>query len=81
MWICPSLRSRNPIIQKNSALGLPLIQEWVPQNLRWFLYGFTPHSGVGEDSVLDPAHAQEWESHNSGEFWCGFPPCIGSQNL
>lgn len=81
MWICPSLRSRSPIIQENSALGLPLIQEWVPQNLGWFLYGFTPHSGVGEDSVLDPPHAQEWEPQNSGEFWCGFALCLGSQNL
>lgn len=79
MWICRSLWSgRNLIIQENSTLDLPLIQEWVHQNLGWFLYASAPHSGRGEDSVLDHSHAQEWEPHNSGEFWWGFAPCSGS---
>lgn len=78
MWICRSLRSGNPIIQENSILDLPLVQERVHQNLGWFLYGSAPHSGQGEDSVLDPPRAQEWEPHNSGEIWWGFAPCSGS---
>lgn len=31
VWICPSLRSGSPIIEENSAQGLPLTQEWVPK--------------------------------------------------
>lgn len=46
VWICPSLRSGSPIIRENSALGLPLSQEWVPQNLGDFCMS-APHSGVG----------------------------------
>lgn len=48
VWICLLIRCGSPIIQEDSALTLPLVQERVPQNLGWFLYGFTPHLGVGE---------------------------------